>query len=280
MEERKKGWWDTEIIDVKPNQIMISGYHIQDLMGRVSYGEMLYLMIMGKLPQETAGKLIDAVLVAACDQGVISPAITTSCMAATCGVTFNSAIASGMNLLGKIHGGAIEEAMDVFYEVVSRSEKEGKSIKETALDVAKRYKESKQFMPGYGHPVHKEDPRTTRLWKMTEIAVKKGEISGKYVKAAQAIYEAMKKVTGKDLTINIDASGAAILCELGIPSQVATGFICLSRGLGLVAHAYEEIKFGKRMKAPMPPDLLDEHMTYSGPEPRELPPERRDLPQM
>lgn len=278
MEEKKKGWWNTEIIDVKPNSIIISGYHIQDLMGRVSYGEMLYLMIMGRLPQETAGKLIDAVLVAACDQGVISPAITTSCMAATCGVTFNSAIASGMNLLGKIHGGAIEEAMEVFYEFVNRSGKEDKSIKEIAIDVAKKYKEAKKFMPGYGHPVHKEDPRTTRLWKMAELAVKKGEISGKYVEAAQAIYEAMKEISGKHLTINIDASAAAILCELGIPSEVATGFICLSRGLGLVAHAYEEIKFGKRMKAPMPPDLLSEHMTYSGPELRELPGERKDLP--
>jgi len=278
MEAKRKGWWDTEIIDVKPNQIVISGYHIQELMGRVSYGEMLYLMIMGKLPQETAGKLIDAVLVAACDQGVISPAITTTCMAATCGVTFNSAVASGMNLLGKVHGGAIEDAMEVFYDIVNRSEKEGKSIKEIAIDVAKKFKETKKFMPGYGHPVHKEDPRTTRLWKMAELAVKKGEISGKYVEAAQSIYDAMKELSGKHLTINVDASAAAILCELGIPSGVATGFICLSRGLGLVAHAYEEIKFGKRMKAPMPPDLLNENMTYSGPELRELPIERKDLP--
>jgi len=278
MEEKKKGWWDTEIIDVKPNRIIISGYQIQDLMGRVSYGEMLYLMIMGKLPQETAGKLIDAVLVAACDQGVISPAITATSMAVTCGVTFNCAIATGMNLLGKIHGGAIEEAMEVFYEIVNRSEKEGETIKETAHDICMKYKAAKKFMPGYGHPVHKEDPRTARLWTMAEIAVKKGEISGKYVEAAQSVYEAMKEITGKHLTINIDASAAAILCELGIPSETAPGFICLSRGLGLVAHAYEEIKFGKRMKAPMPPNLLGEHMTYSGPETRELPVDRRDLP--
>ena len=183
-----------------------------------------------------------------------------------------------MNLLGKVHGGAIEEAMDVFYEVVGRSEKEGKTIGEMALEVVKRYKEAKQFMPGFGHPVHKEDPRTTRLWKMSEAAVKKGEITGKYVEACKSIYEAMKVTLGKSLTINIDASAAAILCELGIPSRTAPGFVCLSRGLGLVAHAYEEIRFGKRMKAPMPPDLLNEHMTYSGPPLRELPDERSNLP--
>ena len=278
MDEKKKGWWDTEIIDVKPNKIMISGYQIEDLMGRVSYGEMLYLMIMGRLPGEAAGRLLDAVLVAACDQGVISPAITASAMAATCGVTFNCAIATGMNLLGKVHGGAIEDAMEVFNEVVSRAEQGGKSIREVALEVSGEYRAAKKFMPGYGHPVHKEDPRTARLWKMAEGAIAKGEISGKYVEAAKCIYEGMKELSGKHLTINIDASAAAILCELGIPSKTSPGIICLSRGMGLLAHAYEEIKFGKRMKAPMPPDLLDEHMTYSGPGSRELPGERRGLP--
>ena len=29
MEEKKKGWWDTEIIDVKPNIIRISGYPVE-----------------------------------------------------------------------------------------------------------------------------------------------------------------------------------------------------------------------------------------------------------
>lgn len=278
MSSKQPGWWNTEIIDVKPNKITIQGYEIQDLMGRVSYGEMLYLMITGKLPKEIAGKLIDALIVAACDQGAISPAITASCMAATCGVTFNSAVATGMNLLGKIHGGAIEDAMEVLYNIVSRSENEGKSLKKSTHDVVMEFRTEKKFIPGYGHPVHKEDPRTTRLWDMAEVAVNKGEISGKYVEAAKLIYEAIKEITGKHLTINIDASAAAILCELGIPSETAPGFICLSRGLGLVAHAHEEIKFGKRMKAPMPPKLLDEHMTYSGPEHRELPAERKNLP--
>ncbi|MEJ2718248.1 MAG: citryl-CoA lyase [Deltaproteobacteria bacterium] len=278
MEEKKKGWWDTTIIEVKPNKISIKGYPIQDLMGRVSYGEMLYLMIMGELPGPIAGKLVEAVLVAACDQGVISPAITVSRMAATCGVTFNSAIASGMNLLGRIHGGAIEEAMEIFYKLVAQADETQKSIKETALEMCAEFKAARKFVPGYGHPVHKEDPRTTRLWQMAAAAVKEGEISGKYVEAANAIYEAMKELTGKHLTINIDASAAAILCELGVPSQTSSGFISLSRGLGLLAHAYEEISSGRRMKAAMPPNILSEQMTYSGPEPRDLPAERKRLP--
>jgi len=278
MEKKKRGWWDTKIIDVKQNEIVISGYQIQDLMGRVSYSEMLYLMVMGKLPEETTGKLIESVLVAVCDQGAVSPAVATSCMAATCGITFNSAVASGMNLLGTIHGGAIEEAMIVFYEVVNRAEKERRSIKEVAFEISLRYKEEKKYMPGYGHPLHTEDPRTARLWALAEFAKEKGEISGKYVKAAQSVYEAMKEIKKKNLTINIDASAGAILCELGIPSEVGSGIVCLSRGLGLLAHIYEETKSEKRLKAPMPPDLLKNHMTYSGPERRKMPVERMKLP--
>ena len=224
MKEKKRGWWDTEIIDVKPNVIMISGYQIQDLMGRVNYGEMLYLMIMGRLPNETEGKLIEAVLVSACDQGAISPAVTASCMAATCGVTFNSAIASGMNLMGKVHGGAIEDAMEICYEIVNRSDNEGKSVEEVTRKVCLQHKAAKKFVPGYGHPVHKVDPRTTRLWEMAEVAVGKGEIRGMHVKAAKAIAKVMKEITGKHLAINVDASAAAILCELGIPSETASGF--------------------------------------------------------
>ncbi len=272
--EKTKGWWDTEIIDVNPNEIVISGYRIEELMGRINYAEMLHLMITGRLPSETTGRLMDAVLVAACDQGAISPAIAVSCMAATCGVTFNSAVASGMNLLGKIHGGAIEDAMAIFYRVIDRSRNENKDAKEVVREICQELRREKRFLPGYGHPVHKEDPRTTRLWEMAEQAVLAGQISGEYIVVARSFYEVMKEITGKHLTINIDASAAAILCELGIPSEIASGFICLSRGLGLVAHAHEELERGKRLKAPMPPDLLGRHMTYSGPEMRQLPIER------
>jgi citrate synthase len=146
------------------------------------------------------------------------------------------------------------------------------------MEICAEFKAARKFVPGYGHPVHKEDPRTTRLWNMAGAAVESGEITGKYVEAANSIYEAMKELTGKHLTINIDASAAAILCELGVPSKTSSGFICLSRGLGLLAHAYEETESGRRMKAAMPPNVLSDHMTYSGPGSRDLPAERKRLP--
>ena len=62
-----------------------------------------------------------------------------------------------------------------------------------------------------------------------------------------------------------------VLCETEIPAETAMGFICLSRGLGLMAHGFETKMSRQRLKPPMPPDLIREHMTYSGPPPRKLP---------
>ena len=54
----RKGWWDTGIIRVRPDELLIRGYAIEDLMGRVTFGEMAYLMIMGELPSSSGSGVI------------------------------------------------------------------------------------------------------------------------------------------------------------------------------------------------------------------------------
>ena len=83
------------------------------------------------------------------------------------------------------------------------------------------------------------------MCEIAEQAQAVGVISSDYVRVAKDMLKAMKTVTGKELTINIDASAAAVLCELGMPTKSASGFICLSRGLELLAHAYGEINDGQ-----------------------------------
>ena len=52
--------------------------------------------------------------------------------------------------------------------------------------------------------------------------------------------------------------------------KTAMGFVCRSRGLGLMAHGFETKLCNERLKAAMPSDLIYQHMTYSGPFPRKL----------
>ena len=269
----QKGWWDSSIVRVRPNELLIRGYPIEDLMGRVTYGEMSYLMIMGELPPHSEiTNLLDALLIAVCDHGANSPAVATSVMAATCGIPLNCVIASGMNLLGEIHGGPIEAATRLFYQTDRTIEESGRAPEDVIRKVSETYRSNGNYVPGFGHPVHRKDPRVTRIFEMVAQAQKKNIVSGRFMRWARLFEKILPRVFAKkEIPINIDGGGAAVLCEIGIPAETAMGFVCLSRGLGLMAHGFETLISKERLKSPMPPGLIHKHMTYSGPPPRTLP---------
>ena len=110
LEHYKNGgaWWETAISDIKKNSIIHRGKRIEDLIGNVSYSQMLFFLLVGKELSEQQAKLFESVLVAGADHGPRAPSIAAARMAATCGVSFNSAVATGINMLGDIHGGAVE----------------------------------------------------------------------------------------------------------------------------------------------------------------------------
>jgi len=60
-----------------------------------------------------------------------------------------------------------------------------------------------------------------------------------------------------------------VYAELGFEAPLARGLFCLSRSVGILAHAWEQMQQGGRNKGPIPRRLLP---TYDGPPPRPLPP--------
>src|SRR5207253_8990216 len=115
-----ENWWSTSIIDMKPGMIRYRGYAIEELIGRVGFAEMIYLMTRGELPSPAAAKLLEAALVAAVDHGPQAPSIATARMAVTCGVGINNAMASAINMLGDVHGGAGEQAVALYNAIGER----------------------------------------------------------------------------------------------------------------------------------------------------------------
>ena len=91
--ERGEEWWSTGIIEMRPGMIRLRGYEIQDLIGRVSFPAMIWLMLRGELPIEEQAELLGIALGAAVDHGPQAPSIAIARMAATCGVGINSAMA-------------------------------------------------------------------------------------------------------------------------------------------------------------------------------------------
>ena len=55
-------WWSTSLIDIRPGEIGIRGHPIQELIGKLSFPEMIWLMLRGTLPSAEQAKLLEAAL--------------------------------------------------------------------------------------------------------------------------------------------------------------------------------------------------------------------------
>ena len=110
-------WWDTSIIDIHPGVIRVRGYAIEDLIGNITFAEMIWLLLKGELPTRSEADLLGCALVAAVDHGPHAPSIAIARMAISSGVAINNAVASGVNALGDVHGGAGKQAMDLYAAV-------------------------------------------------------------------------------------------------------------------------------------------------------------------
>lgn len=229
--------WKTAITKVEPNQIHIRGYAIQDLIGKHSFGEVVYLLFKGELPAPAQGRLIEAVLVATVDHSVMAPSACAARFVASGGAPIQAAVAAGLSALGDHHGGAIEQCQKLLEEGARRMAAEGKSAEEMAETLLREHKQAKKRIPGFGHPYHSADPRTLALFHLAREL----KLDGRHIKLAEAIGAKSEAVMGRKLVVNTDAAQAAILAELGFPWQLARGFFVISRAAGLSAHVFEEI---------------------------------------
>jgi citrate synthase len=99
-------WWRTAIIEMSPGRIAFRGHPVETLIGATSFPQMIWLLTRGALPSEAEARLMEAALVAAVDHGPQAPSIAAARMAVTCGLPLNGAMATAVNMLDDVHGGA------------------------------------------------------------------------------------------------------------------------------------------------------------------------------
>jgi citrate synthase len=241
-------WWGTAVSRVSPGVIELRGHPIQDLIGRVSFVEMIWLLLRGSSPSPRETALLEAALVASVDHGPQAPSIAIARMAATCGVGLNSAMASGVNALGDVHGGAGQQCVELLAEIVAADG--------AAEEVLAAWRSrGVRYVPGFGHRIHDVDPRRSPLLSLVDDAVRDGVVGGSFLRAARAIEAVLAPVP-----MNIDGATAVIYAELGFAAPLARGLFVLSRSVGILAHAYEETQQGRRNKSPLPPSMLPPYL--------------------
>jgi len=248
-------WLATAIIDMEPGRIHLRGHPIEDLIGNIGFAEMVWLMLRGNLPGPGQAALLEAALVAAVDHGPQAPSIAVARMAVSCGLPLNNALATGVNMLGDVHGGAGQQALELYTEIASGGG-------DVSRGLAAWREGHGRFIPGFGHRFHKTvDPRAPRLLALVDKAVSDGICPGDIAQTARMIEAELSTEKSRPVPMNIDGATAVIYGELGFTPPLARGLFCLSRSVGILAHAWEQQNEGTRNKGPTPPRY---RWTYTG----------------
>ena len=249
--------WKTSIAQIKKGEIRIRGYDITELMEKLTFSQVVFLILKGELPNPKESKMMEAILVSSIDHGATPPSSLATRIVISGGNPLNASVAGGVLTIGDSHGGAIEECAKMF-QVLAKKEKDLTSL---ASELVKEYQARKKRIPGYGHRLHETDPRTVKLFEMVEEL----GFSGKHLKLAKEIEKELEKTSGRKLPLNVDGAIAAVISDMGFDWRLGKGFFIISRVPGLVAHAYEELTREKPMRR-----LGNTDFEYDGSEPREI----------
>jgi len=253
--------WKTKITKIEPNKISIRGYDLADLMGNVSFPQMVYLLFKGELPPENVGKLIEAILVSSIDHGTTPPSALSAMTVASTGAPLNASVAAGILAISQFHGGAIEECMHILIRAMEFKRDTKANDMDAATQIINEYRTNKKRLSGFGHRLHTDDPRTKKLFQLADDL----NVAGAFVGLAKAIETALEQSLGKKLPINVDGAIAALLCEMDFDVIFANAFFMIARVPGLAAHIYEEKTRYKPMRKIHPTEV-----EYDGPQTRKL----------
>ena len=257
--------WTTSLSETTAETIAIRGYNLTELIGTVSFPAVVHLLYTGELPDPGTARLIDAVMVASIDHGAGAPSVLAARTAISGGATLQAAAAAGLLTLGEYHGAAVESSMHTIAALVDSTRTQtNHSLSDLADELVADWRAQHRRVPGFGHRQHKRrDPRLDRLMSIA----RETEVAGDHLAAAIALEAALTRALGRPMPINIDGVMAAILNEVGFPSDLGNALFIASRLAGILAHANEE-------RQTMPPmrRVDSTNHAYDGPAHRPLPP--------
>jgi citrate synthase len=225
--------WSTE------DTITIKGLDLcRDIMGKVSLGDMAFLELTDRLPDERESRVFNALAVVLVEHGLTPSAIVTRMTICGAPEAMQAAVAAGLNGLGSVFVGSMENAARLLQTALPDPAAEV-DIAALARQIVEQERSNGRTIPGIGHHIHKPvDPRAPRLF---DIAEENG-FSGPYVALMKAVADEAGRQLGKSLPVNATGAIAAVASELQIPWNIVRGIGVMARAIGLVAHVLEELR--------------------------------------
>jgi citrate synthase len=224
------------------HSITLLGHDLADeLMGHVGFGELAYWMITKRRPTPQQSVLFDAVLVALADHGFTPTAIASRLTLLSAPDSIQGALAAGLLGGGSRFLGVTEDCANYLHaviaalDVVPTTSDDWDDVARTAVASTKA---AGRFVPGLGHPVHKDgDPRTGRLF---ELALA-NDVFGSHLELFAAIGRVHPTILGRTLPLNGAGVCGAVLADIDIPLGVVRGIALLARCAGLLGQISEEL---------------------------------------
>ena len=248
-----------------PDEIRLLGQDLTaDLMGKVGFGELAFWLVAMRRPTPSEVRVFEAVLVALADHGFTPTAIAARLTYLSAPDSLQGALAAGLLGGGSRFLGVTEDCGGYLHRVIESVEGDLPADDDgwdaLALAAVSRTREEKAFVPGLGHPVHKEgDPRTPVLMG---IAEEEG-LLGPHLRLFAAIGRTHEQVLGRRLPLNGAGVCGAALADLGLPVELLRGFALLARAAGLLGQIAEERRRPIGMDAYL---AVDRNAVYVDPE--------------
>jgi citrate synthase len=211
-----------------------------DLMGSVGFGELAFWLVALRRPTPGEVRVFESVLVALADHGFTPTAISARLTYLSAPDSLQGALAAGLLGGGSRFLGVTEDCGAFLHAVIEDLDElptDDAGWDTVALEAVRRTREAGRYVPGLGHPVHKDgDPRTPVL---VGIAEEEG-LRGPHLRLFEAVGRVHEQVLGRRLPLNGAGVCGAALADLGLPVELLRGFALLARCAGLLGHLAEE----------------------------------------
>lgn len=204
---------------------------IDDLIGKVTFTQMMWLVVLGRLPTPAQAAIADAAMVTLMEHGLTPSAITTRLIYGSSPDAMQGAVAAGLLGVGSVFVGTVEGCAALLQRIVAAGEQPARRAE--AEEIIRTHK----VLPGFGHELHvPDDPRPPRLFA---VAREHG-VAGAHVEALELLGAVLDATKHRHITINATGAVAAVLADAGVPIAIMRGFALVARCAGLVGHVREE----------------------------------------
>ena len=221
------------------DRIFVRGYDLNEqLLGKITFAQMVYLMLVGRMPSAEEGRMIDTMLIVLVDHGMTTGALAARMTYHSAPEALQGAVAAAILGAGSVHLGSSEYCAKMLNDALPRSSKEP-DLEAVAKNTVEKRLANKQLIPGIGHGIHTGgDPRADRLFEVAQET----KVYGRYCELLKKIGKIADQKVGKHLPVNVTGAIAAISMDMGIHWQMSKSFAILGRALGGLAHVGEEIR--------------------------------------